>query len=201
MRRFRRSRSGRRGMSRPVRNREWIGFTTGGEYLEPETLILTAGDIFPAWVIDPPTAKTRWDEPTIVRLLLIPQVYVNATPTEATGDYRLTLRGGFLTWKSTSTTGLVIPSDLDGIDPSDPSADWLWWTESHFRHFNAKAYGTNVHDFTGQGGFIDIRSKRKMELGYGLAGCFEVLADSTPGGANFLGVSFHMAGRILLLNH
>lgn len=196
-RRFRRSR--RSGTSRPVRNREWLSFTTGETYQQPRQQILFPGDRFAAWAIDPGQALALWDEPTIVRLLLVPTVYVHLSTAQATAEYRQTLRGGFLTWKG-STVG-EITGELDGVDPQDGSLDWMWWAESHFGHWDLKYLGSSAHNFSGTGGVVDVRAKRKLELGYGLVGAWECVADGYPAAAAFAGISFHMAGRVLLMNH
>lgn len=202
MRRFRSRRSTGRS-SRPMRNREWVGFsstTDDNGYYQPRTNILTPGQTLASWVIDPNTARDRWDEPTIARIILFPEILLSASPAEATAEFRQTFRGGFITWKGTSVAGGGPATELDGIDPEDPGADWLWWTESHFSHFNLLAFGINFHDFTGgDAGYVNIKAKRKLELGYGLAGCFTNVADSSPGSP--VGIEYHFAGRILLLNH
>lgn len=184
------------GTSRPIRNREWVSFTTGLSYNEPRTEVLLDGASFRAWAIDPGQALTVWDEPTIVRMLIWPSIYLYATTTQSTADYTVTVRGGFLTWKG-STQG-AIANELAGVDPNDGSLDWMWWNETHFNHFNLLYLGTSLHDFTGNSGVVNVKSKRKLESGYGLVGAWVVLADGFP---NTVGVNLHMAGRVLLLNH
>lgn len=203
MRRFRRG--FRRGTSRPVRNKEWIGFTTsnGGGYYEPDEILLLPGDELKAWIITPEEARTEWDEPTIVRLLLGGQIYQAGSPARFATDYRTTIRGGFCTWKST-VKGAPSVTSLDDLDGGDPGIDWLWWGEWHFQHTALNAIATQFTEFPGADhGKMDIRTKRKLELGYGLAGAFISephgfpFPPATPtGGAN---VFFN--GRILLLNH
>lgn len=201
MRHFRRGGSRRRGTSRPIRNREWTAFTTtqvGLTYDQPRSAVLTAGQVFKAWVLDPDYVQTQWDEPTIVRTLLAPQMFLNATTAQIAGDYRMTLRWGLITWKG--ATDVALPATgLDGVEPSDPTMDWMIWGEVHFNHFLTNNLGTNEADFSGNSGWIDVRSKRKLERGYGLALGFKCLADSIP--ATAVGFEIFMSGRILLLNH
>lgn len=198
---FRRRFRGRsRGTSRPIRNREWSGFTTaqaGGDYDTPRTVIMTPGQAFRAWIFDPLYCAEVWDEPTIVRMLLIPSVYLDASPIQTTGDYRQTLRGGIITWKHGINQAPAV-TDFDGLDPGDPQLDWLWWGEYHFNHYSTISLGTQQQDFTGGSGTVNVKTKRKLELGYGLAGAFYNIADSTPSG---VGINLHLCGRILLLNH
>lgn len=197
MRRFRSSRRSR-GTSRPVRNREWLSFTTGLSYSQPRLESFLAGNSFRAWAIDPAQALELWDEPTIVRMLLWPQIFIGTTPSVTTGDYRMTLRGGFLTWKASTIS--TVTTELDGIDPEDGSLDWLWWNESFFGHFSTASVGSQSHDFTGgDAGYVNVKAKRKLELGYGLAGCWKLVSDSIPATTGY--IDFHVAGRVLLLNH
>jgi hypothetical protein len=191
---------GRRGTSRPIRNREWFAFTTaasGTSYDLPRTQIITAGQAFKAWIMTPGQTLTFYDEPTVVRMLLYPQLYLAATSAQAAADYRITVRGGIIPWKG-GTINLSTPTSLDGLDPDDATLDWMWWFEAHFNHYNLTYLGTSNYDFTGNSGVVEVKSKRKLELGFGLAGAWTCLADSTPAG---VGANIHMAGRILVLNH
>jgi len=199
---FRRRRSSsRRGTSRPIRNREWVPWTTvesaGYTYEEPRPVVLYPGQALRSWIITPGEAQSFWDEPTIVRHLFTPQVFVNGTTAQVQAAYRQTLRGGFITWKHglTQATG---PTDFDGLDPSDGALDWMWWGTFPLHHFSGMNFETVVYDFTGQGGFLESKTKRKLEMGYGLAMAFYNLPDSTP---IDVGMDVFFCGRILLLNH
>lgn len=202
MPRFRR-RFPRRGTSRPIRNREWTSFTTSltNNYDEPDTAYLAPNAIARSWILDPGMVADIWDEPTIVRMNLTMQAWVAGPNSVIVGDYNYTVRGGFITWKH----AVIDPpgsTTLDGIDPGDSSLDWLWWIEMHFRHRNtgtADFNGTQFWDFSGGSGIVPVKSKRKLELGYGLVAAFHCVPWSYPNAPG--GVALHSAGRILLLNH
>lgn len=195
MRRFH-TRARRSG--RPVRNREWMSFTTGLTYGEPRLESMQGGQSFKAWAIDPTQALELWDEPTIIRMVLWPQIFIGTTASVTASDYRLTIRGGFIVWKASTIT--TVSTELDGLDPEDGSLDWLWWNESFFGHYGVQSYGGNTHDFTGGGGYVNVKTKRKIEQGSGLVGAWKCLSDNYPSGSTGP-INFHFAGRVLLLNH
>jgi len=198
--RFRRSRSS------PIRNREWVGWTTtnaGGTYNEPRTVFVSPTGFLRDWILTPNECAEFFDEPTIVRLLARFEMHVAGTPTQVAAGYRLTLRGGLIIWKGSIADPTLEAAALQTIDPQSPSTDWLWWDEFHL-HFESGQYlGTqsnhsgsaNAMD-TPQYGKIDIRAKRKIPVGSGLAGSWELLGDSTG-----QGVWIHTDGRFLLLNN
>lgn len=200
-RRFRRG--FRRGSRGPTRNREWTSFTTSltNNYDEPDTAFLAPNAVARSWILDPGLVAELWDEPTIVRMNLCPIIFLAGPNSVAVGDYNYTLRGGLITWKH----AVIDPpgsTTLDGIDPGDSSMDWMWWIETHLRHRNtgtADFLGGNSHDFAGGGGIVEVKSKRKLELGYGLVAAFHVVPWSYPNAPG--GVAVHISGRILLLNH
>jgi len=200
---FRRRRTSSRRGGRPIRNREWIAFTTSTSetsgFAEPRTLFISPGGRAVNWIIDPQTARDEWDEPTVVRALIRSTLFIAGTPTQiSTGGYRATLRGGLITWKASVTDPALGDLSLDGLNPSDGEMDWLWWDEQHLWYQSGQYIGTEA--FAGsqgdQNGKMDIRAKRKLEIGSGLVAAFELIADSTS-----VGVWFHFDGRILLLNH
>lgn len=182
-----------------------MGFTTSlvQDFLQPDSILLQKGEVLKAWIIHPGEAASFWDEPTIVRLLLGGSIWQAGSPTRTSGDFRTTIRGGFITWKAGLGTNIL--TDLDALDPEDPGLDWLWWIEVHFQHTAIDTFATNEWDPSGAPhGKIDVKAKRKMELGYGLAGAFKCsdhTFPATPGVAPTGGANIHMSGRVLLLNH
>lgn len=169
----------------------------GYSYEEPRPVVLYPGEVLRDWIISPREAADIWDEPTIVRHIFTPQVFVAGTSTQTNAAYRQTLRGGFITWKH-GINQAEGPTDFDGLDPSDGSLDWMWWGTFPLHHFSGQAFETVVYDFTGLGGFLESKSKRKLELGYGFAMAFYNLPDSTP---IDVGMDVFFCGRLLLLNH
>lgn len=196
-----RFRSSRRSSSRPIRNREWVPWTTvesdGYTYEQPRPVVLYPGEALRSWILDPLYVAQRWDEPTIVRHVFVPTVFISGTSTQTNAAYRQTLRGGIITWKH-GINQPVGPTDFDGLDPADGSLDWMWWGTFPLHHFSGMSFETVVYDFTGLGGFLESKSKRKLELGYGLVLAFYNIPDSTP---IDVGLDVQAHGRILLLNH
>lgn len=170
----------------------------GYTYDEPRPVILFPGQVLRSWIISPADAQNYWDEPTIVRHIFTPVIHIHGTQTQTNAAYRQTIRGGFITWKHglNQPTG---PTDFDGLDPSDGGLDWMWWGQFPMTHYaSTAAFETVVYDFTGQGGFLESKTKRKLEMGYGFAQAFYNLPDSTPVD---VGALVFFCGRILLLNH
>lgn len=202
MRRFRRRHRG----SRSMRNREWIGFTTSlnNDYAKPDEILLESDDVLRSWILTPEEVASFWDEPTIVRLLLGFSCYQAGSPTRVTSDYRSTIRGGLITWKH-AIQGTPVSTSLDGLDPSDSTADWLWWQEIHFQHTTVNQFGTSTVEgmVTAPHGRYEVKAKRKLELGYGLVLAFHCIPWSFPaaGASPAGGALLHVSGRILVLNH
>jgi len=198
---FRRTRRSSRSSGRGTkRNKEWIAWTTSEEGLsfeEPRTVFLGPGERAEFFIITPGAAQDEWDEPTIVRILPRFTTFVAGTLTQISGAYRSTIRGGLITWKGSTRDDTLLGPALAAIDPGDGSLDWLWWDDVHFWHEAGQYIGSDTLSgfATPYLGRMDIRTKRKLETGTGLAGCFECLADSG------LGVWLHFSGRLLLLNH
>jgi len=195
----RRSRRFRGGGRSSRRNKEWTGWTTTVSpltYFEPRTVAMLPGDRFASWIYDPGAIRSDYDEPTVVRILARITAFVGGSNAALAGSYRATIRGGFIPWKA-STLGFGA-TDLDGIDCQDPTLDWLFWDEFHFWHSTPDLLGTTqvVPTDTENLGKIDLRAKRKLENGFGLAGAFEYLSDST-----LATMWFRACGRFLLLNH
>lgn len=177
-----------------------MSFTTslsGNGYDQPDTIHMTPGSVARSWILSPADVADLWDEPTVVRMLLAPAIFQAGTNAIVVGDYNTTVRGGVIAWKHTIDAAPVSTS-MDGLDPSDGGLDWLWWGEAHLNHTNLQFLGTQFADYTGGSGVVDVRTKRKLELGYGLVGAFHCLPWSFPAGG---GAWFHLNGRILLLNH
>jgi len=197
---YRRRRSSPRRGTSSRRNKEWIQWTTSQEglsFYEPRTVFLGPGDRAAYFILSPADVEAEYDEPTIIRILPRFTTYVAGTLTQLTGAYRTTVRGGLITWKGSTRDDTLLTAALDSIDPNDGGLDWLWWDEVHFWHEAGQYQGTQFLDSAGTQylGRMDIRTKRKMEVGTGLVGCFECLADSG------LGAWLFFSGRLLLLNH
>lgn len=194
----RRSRLSRGGSSRPIRNREWITWTSSlaSGYSVPNMIELAPTNLANAWIVTPEECRDEWDEPTVVRSL----IRFHARPVGSTaalgGTWDATIRGGLIVWKG-NVNGPPGLTSLDDLDPNDGSLDWLWWDEIHMEHTTGDLlFNDGIEsEATPQGGRIDIRAKRKMELGFGLAGAFVNVAASS------INVRMFFSGRALLLNH
>lgn len=200
---FRRRGGFRRGRtSRPVRNREWFGWTTvtnsaTDDYYKPGLGALAANQRAATWIIDPIEVANIWDEPTVVRLLLRANFFNAGTAADITNTYRNTVRWGIIAWKGSTLDPATNSSALLGVDGQDPGLDWLYYDEYHFQHLNLEQGGTFdvLAHSTPYLGKMDIRTKRKLELGYGLAQVVTNIPNSTGT------IKYHINGRCLILNH
>jgi len=193
-----RRRGFRNNRGRSSRNKEWITWTSSlaAGYFTPNMIELAPGNLAVSWIIAPEDARIEWDEPTIVRSLIRFNLFLSGSPSVQASQYDATFRGGLITWKG--NTHPALPTSVPDIEPADGSLDWIWWDEIHLEHPTAtNAIGsTDAPSFgTDYMGRMDIKSKRKMELGTGLLGAF-ILEPSSS-----VNVYFMFSGRALLLNH
>jgi len=186
---MRRTRGFRKSSSRPVRAREWDGFTTSpsGILGEPGRIIIPPNTAFYDWGFDPNDLRDFYDEPTQVRMIVNDQCHAAAPSTGA--SISCSLYVGIIAWKSDN-----LP--LIGPFADDATKDWLYWVQ--WMMFNAG--GGAADGFINAGPTcnlsdrMDVKAKRKFQSGVGLAVCaFAPINNSHD-------VVWAMNARCLLLN-
>jgi len=177
---FRRS---RKPLSRAARlTKEWLGFVTADETgLEPQPIFTVPGNTYAAWIIDPDAALQAFDEPTVMRIL------VNVWPS---------FNALSLSEANLISLGIIVANELPGALSRNSNArgdlDWLW-----VQYMGLVAPPTAAAPTTaglGNGAFADIRTKRRLEAGQGLALC---LAHEASAGALGSAAATMVQGRIL----
>jgi len=155
-------RSSKRG-SRPVRAREWNGFTTSpsGVPGEPGRIILEPGDIFMDWCFDPNDVIEFYDEPTLVRTIISDQCHP-AVPGGQAASISCSLYVGLIVMKADE-----LPVPL--LFPDDSTKDWVYWSQWMMFNGGVNDGFVNAGPTRNPGDTIDIRSKRKLQSGMGLA--------------------------------
>lgn len=95
----------------------------------------------------------------------------------------------------------------DFINAFNVTHDFLWYREHFLWHYASGAFGFGAINPTGQGGpqqgQYDIRAKRKMPEGHGLA--MQIWNQDTNIGGNWaadlISITYFTAGRILYADH
>jgi len=188
MRRFRRGRG--RGKQR---TREWIAATTSPTevYEEPGALILAPNQFTSSWILHPGDSTDFFDEPTLVRTLVHLSYLTDVSASVvSTGTWNDSIWIGFVIWRS----DIAGPNDL--LIAANGSRDWIWW-------FQGYTYKLAVGQFIvqgggtanpGQGNMFDLKGKRKIPNGSGIAFCAQ-----TPA-TNDAEIEFAISTRMLLLH-
>ncbi len=142
-----------RSSSRPKSSREWTGASMG------ITGLVNA--VAPGWIISPPSAIASYESPTLIRLL----VAINARSV-ASASIEFAGFGIYVATGDEDDTGF--PSfNWDPAD--DPNSDWAYrWMLPIPAGFPSTVWGNGGADIT-----IDVRTKRKIPRGAGLAFVFQ----------------------------
>lgn len=185
-RRRRLSRS-RRGGSRK-RTREWVHATTSPNlnFDEPGPLSLGIDSFAPQWIISPPDVEAFWDEPTVERLIIYFDVHLEIATASLGADLIASGWVGITTWKSDA----AVPNEF--IRVQDPR-DYLWWYPFILGNTGAGQAITVVSkDNSTSGELFDMRGRRKMPQGTGLAFCI------ATSGINNADIWYTLGARILV---
>lgn len=181
----------RRGSS-PLRPREWWGFVTSATLNldEPSALSLNPGFSSIGWILSPNDAQEFFDRPTLVRLLFRITCITNLGSESFNQTWNTVARFGIILWRSDEAS-------IDNIDSNDYTHDWIWYDQIILYHFVDEV--TGISALPAQSGpfqgVIDVRSKRKIPDGYGIA---MVLTNDE---SSDTGIHVASAGRLLVLNH
>jgi hypothetical protein len=177
----------------------WETIENGTNFHRP--WLLGPGQTSSNWIISPSQALAFWDEPTVVRLIFS-EWLLSVMPNWELGDLDAHFWSGIIITRGEGQFGT---ETLPNLDPTNGSNDWLFWKSWHFSSLFT-ALGTPVRlgklnfsdEWGNQGGQFDIRSKRRMPQGHGLAFYNFAVEDPDGIGASILG---YTSGRVLLLNH
>jgi len=198
----RRRRGGRRGSSRTVPSRKgWGGFDvrdpiTG--YPAPGTLDNNEQSV--SWLASDVDCYDFYDEPTIARIIFRLTGYVRAVVGQDNS----------LTWFNEIRAGMFVtgpdladPNSPAAWDLLNPSLEWVWYQTFQFYHFGGDVLSIiNLNAQSGpyQGAW-DLRTKRKIPEGKGLAwGIYNV--DESGADVDLLrAFAWAVDGRILFLDH
>ena len=178
-------RMSRRPLSRAARlTKEWSPFWTYSPTpADFAPVRIDVGDYFADWIIDPDSAVNLFDEPTVLRTVF---------------QWAIAAAGGGPTPAKTMVSAGIIVCTATGGDPTplhpraDGWMDWLWT--------NTQGYFSNpLQDLPALWAYMspaadtwDIRSKRRLEAGQGLA--FIAVNDSNQS----TDVMMAATGRVLL---
>jgi len=199
MRRRSRGRSGPRSIpSRKV----WGSWTT----LDPITQApgpgsLDNNELTASWLFSPNDAQDFYDEPTLVRMIFrftgIPGIEVGMSNT--------------LNWFQEIRAGIYLSREDeggDGFSPTimnlrDATQDWIWFQCWQLYHYGGDVLSISTIPATSgpYQGAVDLRTKRKIPEGWGIAmqihNSDETLADT----GILLPIRYATQGRFLLLDH
>jgi len=188
--RFRRRGTSRRS-SRPRRSMEWIAAVSSPSLsvLDPGPIEIPGGDlggVLSFWIAGPDTLGSFFDEPTLVRSLIRTAWLISGVPEFPAGTY---FAGAVGIIEQVGIADSVPPESISPIDHQ--YYDWVWLEPTILgnntlmpggQHANTAAF----YSWTG-GEMYDIRSKRRLRSGYGLA--VHIQSSEPSGGAASL--SFH----------
>jgi len=143
---------------------EWIGAHTSPTGTPGEFGIvgLATGTDVNEWLLTPGEAEEFFDEPTLVRTLIWPYVGLLNSPA-----FTAIVGAGWM-GIMVAPGGGAVPDP--SINANRADIDWLWWVP--FCLGNTGNADTIVSTFVASGtagNQYDIRSKRKIPSGYGLA--------------------------------
>lgn len=144
------------------------------------------GNGFSDWAIDPNDARDFFDEPTIVRTLISDMCHPVAANSGASISCSLYV-------------GLMVVKSDEAVppwqEPLDAGHEWMYWSQWMMFNGGTSDGFINAGPTRNGGDTIDVKSKRKMPEGYGLA----VYAACPSNNSHDVVWAFN--GRCLLLNH
>jgi len=170
--RFNRVRTRGRRSGKPKRAREWLA----SSLIDPVTqqpvvgIVFSGGipyEVYADWILSPDAASGLYDEPTVLRML-IQWSWITTTTSNAPMAAHVEI--GIITLKLEGTSSpFATPGELDNVPLPflDGDSDWLW-CKQYTVPVSPNAFHTSFATIPGQG-FEDIRTRRKIPNGYGLA--------------------------------
>lgn len=194
---FRKRRFSRRGSQMPRGRKVWGGFTTVDVDGKSSPVALDPGEFTSTWLINPVDAQEFYDEPTLMRILGDFSAIADS-PNDSSASFSV---HGFFTLVLASEDDLAGPVFKN---PFDTTQQWIFWKEFYLwrRSLGLFAFGSIAPE-TGQTGWgFDLRTRRKIPEGYGIAA--QVWNDDDVG-ADFVAaacpLTFFSAGRVLFNDH
>lgn len=194
MRFRRRSRSAKRSLpSRKV----WGGFysviVSGG--ISPVNV--PAGGYYSGWILSPNDASDFYDEPTVGRMIFNQQTVVNVLTANVAGNYGAHCLSCIFASRAD-------PAGLPPfLNPFDTTLDYLWWASKFYHHTQDMAFGFGASSTSSgeQQGHFDIKAKRKLPEGYGLAYQFYNQINDLDAFWTQVGVTNFVTGRVMFFDH
>lgn len=193
--RFKRRRSSARRGSPPGR-KVWGGWTT---FLDPGISVgapqLGFNEYNADWLLSPNDAEDFYDEPTVIRLISRFLCSVDISTGDIANEYAALVQWGIIV---TNPDG---NGDVPFINLNDVTKQWLYHDEILLWHYAGHiSQGFSLSATGGpQQGRVDIRSKRKIPEGSGLAA---IVYNSTMQSAlDFIGIEYFWNGRYLMIDH
>lgn len=177
-------RSRRAPLSRAARlTKEWFSFWTAEDAPSflPTAIQLAPTQSLQSWIIDPNVALSVLDEPTVLRTRVCVTPAFNG-PAAGAGTF---VSFGIRVTDSLPTSNTDFESSRIRGD-----LDWIWTTQYDYVSPQA-AGGPNIAGRTSQDQWDDVKTKRRIEAGQGLA-LFVKNEDSSAGV-----ITFTVDGRIL----
>lgn len=194
--RFRRRRRGSSSRSVPSR-KVWGGFYSVDLNGGVSPVSLTPNSFYSGWILSPNDASDFYDEPTVGRLIFNHQIVTNVLTANVANNYGAHILSCIFVSRAD-------PAGLPPfLNPFDTTIDYLWWS-SKFLHHEANmafGFGAAATNSGPQQGHFDIRAKRKMPEGFGLA--YQCFNQTNNIGAfwNTVGITNFVTGRVLFFDH
>jgi len=190
-------RSGRTVPSRKV----WGSFSTREETSGgPFPGVLDNNEFQTSWLFSPVDAQEFYDEPTLLRTLFRFTAYAQI-PT------------GFnnaLTWSQEVRCGIILarapeatPDEPELLNLNDATLDWIWYQIFHQYHIGGDVISIiTIPAVSGPlQGVVDLRTKRKIPEGYGLAFMIQNMDQTLAPTDSLISVAYSLHGRFLLADH
>jgi len=153
------------------------------------------------WILSNFDAYDFYDEPTILRIIHRLTVYARVpTGFSNANNWAVEVRAGIVVTRP----DIANPNEPAAVDIQNLSEQWLWYQTYQLYHLAGDVISIIAIDAGGgpQNGAMDIRAKRKIPEGFGLAYVIANMDESTiSGGATLMDIAYAAQGRFLMADH
>jgi len=187
----RRSRGSRRAPSQKVWG-GWVTFDSPTPNIGPGRL--DPGEYAANWLLSPNDAADFYDEPTLIRTLSRFRCNVAISTGDIANEYGALVQFGLIIYKGDDN----VPPFINTLDVTK---DWIYY-DSVMLYHHAGAIGQVFAvdaEATPYLGVVDIKSKRKIPEGSGLAAI--VFNNNQFPALDTIAIDFYWGGRYLMINH